>query len=223
MIFFDIDNTLINFTSAEQSGLNDVYERFRDKLTIDRKGFFKCWRSVTKTTYQRHLSGELSFSEQQHLRIYELFRLSGNELSVTETKNLSEIYLNTFKKNQKLFPDVIPCLNSLETHSLGIISNGDTMQQMDKLKYTGIYNYFSVIITSGETGIFKPDRRIFEAACSEAGKTPEQCWYIGNNFNIDITPAVRLGMNCLWIDRRKKHIKSELWIDSLMKVSEFIK
>ena len=35
MIFFDIDNTLTDFSSAEQSALNALYSRFKNTITID--------------------------------------------------------------------------------------------------------------------------------------------------------------------------------------------
>ena len=222
MIFFDIDNTLTDFSSAEQSALNALYSRFKNTITIDQKKFRKYSRTASKNTYRRYITGQLSFEKQQTSAIKELFLLSGFNLSDEKTEQISELYTKIFNENMFLFNDVITCLKKFAKHNLGLISNGSEKQQTDKLKRAGILHYFSLIITSGALGIAKPDKRIFIYACEKAEKPPQQCWYIGNNFNTDITPAVNIGMNCLWIDRRRTHIKNNLWIDSLDKASEII-
>jgi len=64
----------------------------------------------------------------------------------------------------RVIPDVLPYLDRLTTHTLGIISNGDTAQQQ-KLEVLGIAAQFAVMVTSETVGVAKPDSRIFSHAC----------------------------------------------------------
>ncbi|MBI2603160.1 MAG: HAD family hydrolase [Deltaproteobacteria bacterium] len=54
--------------------------------------------------------------------------------------------------------------------------------------------YFSKVVCSEEYGAEKPDRRLYEAALSRLALKPSECAVVGNHFENDIEPALRLGM-----------------------------
>ena len=81
-----------------------------------------------------------------------------------------------------VYDDVISCLTTLKKqgHSLGIITNGDYDQQIEKLNYIGNRQYFDCVVTSSKAGIAKPNTEIFEAACRQAEVEITDCYYIGD-------------------------------------------
>jgi hypothetical protein len=76
-------------------------------------------------------------------------------------------YLREYERAWSLFPDVLPCLDRLSTHRLGIISNGMASEQMRKLVNMGIDARFQAIVISGDCGYAKPSAEIFELGCGD--------------------------------------------------------
>jgi epoxide hydrolase-like predicted phosphatase len=52
---------------------------------------------------------------------------------------------------------------------------------------------FDGVVISGEEGIRKPSRRMYELGAQRAGVTPEQCVYV-DDLAFNLTPAEKLGM-----------------------------
>ena len=84
---------------------------------------------------------------------------------------------------------------------MGIVSNGERNQQQYKLVRTGIDHYFGPLILSGECGMAKPARGIFELACNSLGVSPSQAVYVGDRRDIDAEAARSAGMYGIWLDR----------------------
>lgn len=59
-------------------------------------------------------------------------------------------------------------------------------------------NEFEFIIATSEFLYRKPNRRIFELALEKAGLSPEEVWYIGDQYECDIVGAGGAGLTPLW-------------------------
>ncbi len=200
MIFFDIDDTLLDNQGAESAAAKDFHYLFRSVFSVSPDEFALNWRIITEKHIQRYLSGELSFHGQRRERIKEIFFHNGI-LSDGEADNLFQKYLGCYERNWRLFPDVITCFEQLGDVRLGIISNGDSIQQKQKLTATGIIERFSVVTISDDIGTSKPDSKIFLEACRKAGVSPSECWHIGDNFEADFQGSLSTGMKGVWLNR----------------------
>ena len=92
-----------------------------------------------------------------------------------------------------------PVLERLQQdYRLAIISNftGNLEPCLDEL---GLSPLFAVASDSTVLGIEKPDPRIFHATLGALGASPEEAWMVGDNFEADIRPALRLGMRACWM------------------------
>lgn len=201
MIFFDIDETLLDFKRAENLAVMKLFEVYEENFNFGRDEFYDKWCSIGKVHFNRYLTGQLTFSEQKIERVKEIFRTVDISLNDIQAENCFTVYLRSFEDSWKAFSDVIPCLESLKEYRLGIISNGDYHQQKTKLERIGILHYFEVIVTAGEVGVAKPHPQIFEIACDRAGMNPRECVYIGDDFNTDIEACEKAGMKGIWINR----------------------
>ena len=131
-----------------------------------------------------------------------MFKLAGIALPDEEADLAFQEYLREYERNWRLFYDVMPCLESLKKeHTLGIISNGDLEQQLYKLERMHIRDYFDIVVAAGDIGVSKPDRRIFEIACEKSGVSPDQAYYIGDDFKTDIIACQDAGMKGIWLNR----------------------
>lgn len=64
---------------------------------------------------------------------------------------------------------------------------------------TGLTPHLSVAVDSSAVGFEKPDPRIFEAALSALGATPESAIFVGDSLPRDMEGARRLGMRHVWL------------------------
>ncbi|WP_445486617.1 HAD family hydrolase [Niallia sp. 03133] len=203
MIFFDLDGTLVDHELAERLGAQEFYDKYKEDLLIEDNEFPRLWISLSHAYYERFLAGELSFQEQRRMRIKLLF---GESVTDQKADQLFMEYLHFYKENWTAFPDAAPCLQQLKKlgYKLGVISNGDYQQQVEKLDYTGLHSYFDQVNTSSELGISKPNKDIFIKACKQANARTEECIYIGDNLEIDALASNNAGMNGVWLNRKKK-------------------
>jgi HAD superfamily hydrolase (TIGR01509 family) len=59
------------------------------------------------------------------------------------------------------------------------------------------------ITDSGVLGIYKPDRRIYEAALLAIGATAQETVMVGDSLDKDCAPARALGMRTVWLRHRE--------------------
>jgi putative hydrolase of the HAD superfamily len=202
VIFFDIDGTLLDYESAEETGAVRFFLEHKNVFSMSEPEFLKIWSTLRTKHFERYLRKEVSFAGQRRARIQELYGAMGHLLSDEEADLQFGTYLEHYNRAWKPYDDVIPCLTKLEGFKLGIITNGDYNHQMHKLQRLSIQRFFSLIIASGEVGYSKPDKRIFINACSKAGTVPGQCIYVGDDRDIDCLASQAAGMKGLWLDRK---------------------
>lgn len=105
------------------------------------------------------------------------------------------------------YPEIYEVLDILkEKYKLGIITNGFSTVQREKIKTVKITDYFDDIVVSGETEFAKPDPQIFFMSCKNLGVKPEEAVYVGDYYPNDIIGAIRSGITPIWItDSLKEH------------------
>jgi len=174
MIFFDIDGTMADHEGAERAAALAFQKDHAEVFPEPADAFVARWHAVAEKHLRRHLAGELSFQDQRRARLRELFA-SRSSLSDAEADSLFAGYLNRYEEHWALYPDVMPCLAELVNQPLGVISNGDSRQQRQKLRKLELADRFSVVLISGDIGCAKPDAAIFHAACKAAHENAEAC------------------------------------------------
>ncbi|MBQ6333654.1 MAG: HAD family hydrolase [Erysipelotrichaceae bacterium] len=107
----------------------------------------------------------------------------------------------------KLKKETLEVLDKLKgSYKLAILSNGEPFSQHHKIETVGIEDYFDEVMVSGDLGIHKPDKRIFEMMAEKLGVKCEECMMIGDVFSSDILGAIRAKMLPVWMcmdDERK--------------------
>ncbi|XP_055543094.1 N-acylneuraminate-9-phosphatase [Wyeomyia smithii] len=110
--------------------------------------------------------------------------------------------------------EIIAMLKSLRrTYLLGIISNGPSAAQWEKIDRLGLNRYFDCILISADLPWAKPERNIFYAACHYLGVRPDECAMIGDKLETDVQGGVdsKLGAT-IWLplpkDLRLMHDKT---------------
>lgn len=102
-----------------------------------------------------------------------------------------------------LFDEALEVVRAVQQRALtGLVTNGPSQIQREKLRRLGIADLFPIVIISEEVGVAKPDPAIFRLALERAGVPPSQSAFIGDNPEIDIAGAQAAGLMSIWYNRQ---------------------
>lgn len=86
-------------------------------------------------------------------------------------------------------------------YRVGLISNTIWPAEihLEDLAEIGVLPYLEHLIFSGEAGVWKPQRQVFEHALGALGATPEKAVFVGDSPREDIRGAQGVGMRAVWV------------------------
>lgn len=107
-------------------------------------------------------------------------------------------------------PDVLSLLTKLRQHYLlGLITNGPSNAQWEKVERLNLRNYFDCILVSGDLPWEKPHRNIFLEACHFLGMQPWQCIMVGDKLETDILGGIEASLGAtVWVPLSIEHPSS---------------
>ncbi|MBQ8497703.1 MAG: HAD family hydrolase [Clostridia bacterium] len=173
-IFFDVGGTLVDET-----------ESFR--------------RRVQRTiAMQKEIGNE--YTEEQLENAMREAALSGGSYFRGAMKNIGLSPVAPYDAiGERLYPETQVVLKALSAkYKLGIIAN-QPMGTAKRLQTYGISEYISLVLSSAEEGVEKPEPIIFLSALERADCKAEEAVMIGDRPDNDILPAKRLGMKTIRI------------------------
>lgn len=209
IIFFDIDNTLLDDYRAKKDYLPRVYNKYEINKINSFADFEKNWFAGLNKYIRLYEAGKISFYDQQRIRFSEITGIEN------PTKNavldFYELVTDEYENSFCLFEDTIETLQRLKKngHLLGIITNGAEEQQRKKIKKFNLEQFFSIVIISQEVGYSKPQKEIFEIAINTTSSQERNCFYVGDDYERDIIGSYNAGMNPIWINRESSIMETD--------------
>jgi putative hydrolase of the HAD superfamily len=201
-VIFDLDDTLHDHHSACAAAARAIFERYVPACSqIDSSAFVELWFALIQKYYTLWEQGKMTLRQQRRVRVQEAFSYVGMHVGEDEADEIVGEYMEYYASQWRLFPDVLPCLDKLRGTPLAVLSNGEEKQQLAKLEKLRIAHYFEVVVTSEQFGIAKPDPGIFAEGCRRLGCSADQCWYVGDLFEVDACGAQDAGMRAVWLNR----------------------
>jgi putative hydrolase of the HAD superfamily len=204
-IFFDLDDTLIGYTEAERRALS---AGCRLAAQINPEINERALGAAIYEVYARGYSyGTPGFAELGTLPVTEFrFRLTDAALrrfGVSDpalTGALVDAYAIAERAALRAFPHVAETLRLLRPHfRLGVITNGPSAMQREKLAVLALEGLFEEIVVDTEFGHPKPDARIFDHAARLVGLAPAELMFVGNSLEADIAGARTAGWASVWM------------------------
>ncbi|WP_227871741.1 HAD family hydrolase [Paenibacillus bovis] len=116
---------------------------------------------------------------------------------------LYSYYKEHYMKEASLMKYAIEAIESCRArgYKLGMLTNGLYEIQYGKVLHLRLESYFDVILTSGEVGIKKPERRIYEIMLERLGTSGEETVFVGDHPVNDIWGAAQVGMRGIFLRR----------------------
>lgn len=106
------------------------------------------------------------------------------------------------RARHEVFGDAAPVLTALrDTYALGLVTNGASCLQREKLATSGLGDHFTAVVISAELGIGKPESAIFRHALSQLDCDSERAVMVGDSLSRDVDGALAAGLSAIWVNR----------------------
>jgi phosphoserine phosphatase len=117
-------------------------------------------------------------------------------------EELGETFGVERRRRHRTFPDVAAALAAARpSHRLGLLTNGASCLQREKLAASGLAGHFDAVVVSGELGLAKPDVAVFRHALALLDADAAQTTMIGDSIERDIDGATAAGLRAVWLNR----------------------
>ena len=205
-VIFDLDDTLISEVAYAESGYRTVAVVINNKYGLD------------KDTVQI-FEELLDLFNADHKNVFNRFLkdngLSDDRDSVME---LVEAYREHFPEID-YYDDVRPALEGLKNKKIitGILSDGYSVTQRQKVRALGAENDFDIIILTDELGrdAWKPSPRGFQMIEDRFNLSPDEILYVGDNPKKDFYLSRSAGIKTARIIRDKGVYNNESYFENV--------
>jgi putative hydrolase of the HAD superfamily len=205
-VFFDLDDTLVGDGAVDAAllAIGELAARHPD-LDTDamRMANATVWSGCWASQGEQWMRGEL----EDDALTREVWRrtLSGAGAGGELVDEAVDLHLEAERRTFALFEDSRDVLVELRRRGIpiGLITNGPSAFQREKLRTVGIDGLFDVVVASGDIGVLKPDAEIFRHALDRAGVLSAASLHVGDSFAADVMGAVGAGLSAFWLNRER--------------------
>lgn len=183
-VIFDLDNTLINRDLMFKKYCADLADRYLPE-NVNRSEVIEEAVKLDGGGYGDRAALYSALCDKWGLRAHR--------------ETLEAHWGDGMDKYIELFDDTVQVLNKLKkNYKLGILTNGKTYVQNNKIRAAGFGELFDSICISEEIGAAKPLKSAFEIVCGSLDVAPSQAVYVGDYYLNDIEGARNAGLQSIW-------------------------
>ena len=157
----------------------------------------------------------------------ELTRESGGTVDPDVSAALYQAGESVFSMPAELIRGVPAAIATLNrTHRLVLLTKGDDEVQKLRVAASGLAHYFIEVVVVG-----KKTEGDFLGICARHNVRPQDTWTIGNSVPSDLNPALRVGMQAIWIpapnvwkyeEREEMHLQGSAFTVSKLQHVPFV-
>lgn len=200
-LYFDLDNTLLDFSAAEAGAIAELLRLY----SIDPKPeYIKLYSHTNKKYWERFERGEIKREDIFEGRFIEFAHLIG--VSV-DTKKMSYDYFSLLANGHDTVSGAQDVLKFAKDRGyiICVTTNGVSKTQHKRIKDSGLKKYFDYVFISEDTGHKKPEKAYFDYVFRN---TPEKdrrkILIIGDSMSSDILGGKNSGIDTCWLNAEKK-------------------
>lgn len=195
-IFFDLDNTILDFSRAEKNALSKTLAQ----LGIEPEDrVLKRYSELNQAQWKLLEQGKLTRGEVKVRRYRLLFEEMGSEASPEEAAKIYESLLGIGHYFMEGAEELLESL--LGNYGLYLVTNGTAVVQKGRIESAGLKKYFNDIFISEEIGFNKPDKAYFDFCFSQIPEfQKDQAIIIGDSLSSDIQGGKNAGIKTVWFN-----------------------
>lgn len=208
-VFFDLDDTLLDFHRAEAEALSRTFRTFGIDPT---PAVLNRYHVLNAEQWALLEEGKLARPEVLLRRFDLLFA----ELGITcSSRQVCDLYETLLAEGHWFIPGAPELLETLAPqYDLYLASNGAAVVQRSRLKSAGIERYFKGIFISDEMPADKPSPAFFQACFAAIpGFDPAAALMVGDSLTSDIRGGKNAGIRTCWFDPQHKSPRPDITPD----------
>ena len=224
-IFWDLDDTLLDFKWAEATAISEVLTLFGIKPTKD---IIELYSSINLSCWKRYEKGEITRDEIYSSRVELFSEKLGKEIDLLK---FSTEYFKRLSLQGKTFPFAVSILKILrkKQYVMAAATNGAATIQIHRIVNSGLAGFFAGgIFISEQIGFKKPEPQFFDYMINALGiENKNQVLVIGDSQSSDIKGAVLSGLDCCFVNLKGEAVNSDFKptyiVDSLEEIIDVCK
>lgn len=194
-LFFDLDNTLLNFSLSEYNAIRAVLKMHNIAPTDETAALYS---AVNRKFWEAFERGDIKREEIFEGRFKELTKKLGVSADI---EKMSSDYFDCLAAGHDVIPGAADILAWIK--SLGIriyaTTNGVARTQHRRIKESGLEKFFNGVFISEEIGAQKPAPEYFEYVIAHIPPTDRKnILVIGDSQSSDILGGISCGLDTCW-------------------------
>ena len=210
-VFWDLDQTLLNFDLSMDYAIRKVFEQFGLEITDE---IVARYDVINRSYWNRLELGEITKEEVKTGRFRTLFEELGiqnilpEEMAPAYQKELGNVffYMDGAKELVSLLRE--------KGYRQYVVTNGVKATQANKMKLSGLDQIMDGVFVSEQIGYPKPMKEFFDgcfAALPEVKR--EECILVGDSLTSDMRGACNAGITACWFNPEGKQKDIEVETD----------
>ncbi len=196
-IYFDLDNTLLDHTSAESAAQKKTYSSFPELQEATFEEWMKTYKSVNHNLWSRYQNEEITRYELQEARFAD--SMKELNLDVSKSAEIGEAYMELYRNYWEWVEGAKDALTTVSSSfKTGIITNGFKETQELKIEKLNLKTICSTCLISEDVGKMKPHPVVFDRATELAGVERSDILYVGDSYSSDIVGGKNAGWKTAW-------------------------
>lgn len=223
-IYFDLDDTLLDHTSAEAAALRDVYRHYSIFEDTTPDLLADTYQQVNSEQWSLYSRGKVSREQLQRNRFEKT--LSQLDLDTSRYDEVGTFYMQCYRNHWRWTEGADEAYRQVQKHyPVGILTNGFAETQQKKLEEFDLYRSTDQIVISEKVGALKPDPQVFEYATNLAEVEPHEILYVGDSLVSDIEGGANFGWNTAWFTKNgnlDSHEKADFVFSNFEALKEWL-
>jgi len=209
-IFFDVDDTLVEWTVSWRSVFAQVAREAGVEVSPERAALEleRAFQTAYEELVRKHAGtrDERAFWLEYDGHVLTQLGVEGDTGEHAE----KVVELLARPRAIRLFPEVRETLESLRASGarLGIVSARPLA--VPDLEALGVRHYFEPIIDAFHAGGAKRAGRMFQLAAKHAAEAGRAAWHVGDSYEDDVEGARAAGVTPILVDRERRHSEGDL-------------
>lgn len=205
-LFFDVDDTLLDFEAAEKLALQLLFEEQNIPLNAEIEERYK---RINQGLWKSFEDGKLSRDEVVNNRFSILFSEYGKEVN---GPFLEKNYRSYIEQGHQLVDGAKELFTELHNdYDLFIVTNGVSKTQDKRLRDSGLFPLFKGIFVSEDTGYQKPMKEFFDYVFARIPHFElNDALIIGDSLSSDIKGGELAGLDTCWFNPKMKPNHSDI-------------
>ena len=214
-LFLDLDDTILDFHTAERIAIGKVMQHYGVEPTEERR---MRYHEINKWHWHQLELKKMTRDEVLEGRFAMFFEELGIRVDRYAVARLYEEYLS---QSHWFMPGAEEAVEVLhKKYRLFLASNGTASVQKGRMTSANLYRFFEISFVSQEIGHNKPSKEYFEAAFARIpGFDRSKCLMVGDSLTSDIQGGINAGIKTCWVNPSHtpcpEHIKPDYEIEYL--------